>query len=275
MSRRDGAKDSGKRQSGSLAIVDLDIAAEIATWLIENKKTSWSQVEQRLRRLQPTLSRLQARRLSAIRESTCTQLRECLRERGREDLELRLLAALYTPDQAATLYEYCGWVRASIGRDRREIDVVAGFTRYLGYPIPLIDHARLETGRSGDELEQKQHQLMQLIFADDECRRLGRRFVDRALKQRHDVGRIDLALARAVAPFFDHVLSSGIERSVNELTWDERRAIVKLGLAREEIMLARKSALTGRIQEFEEWLEGESVGSGHRVRVSTSKPRAG
>jgi hypothetical protein len=228
-------------------IADRARMSRVARWMIDHKGGSWSAVDDELRQLQPTLNRLRASGLSAIRGSTFWQIQDLLRCAGQERLVTEMHRALFSEAAEDARDKYRQWIGRASGRGLAE--QVMPVLRFLG-GVELRDLqrpaiARMEDGTRGlspraAAVIRAQDDVISAVCANAACRLALARFAKRQWKAGHDTNRIAFGMLRIIGPLIASSESGGIERLVSELSDRELAAFIDAGVDRENILLKRQ-----------------------------------
>lgn len=202
---------------GRLTIVDRSAVAELAQWIIDHKGGSWSDVDSSLRRLQPTLSRLVNKKLSAISVRAFEQIAERLRTAG--DVGANLTRFYQLSD--AVLSEAAQRVQVAY-RSWLLVNLEAPYTgrtvgRYEKTPSGPMEATR-DRDATDKVILRDRKRLLRQVRGDPKCAAMLRRFADWAADAHHEAGRIELALVRVIEPLVQAAETGFIERSVDDLT---------------------------------------------------------
>jgi hypothetical protein len=241
-------------------IVDKDAAAEVAEWLLNNRRGRWAD-DPGLRRLQPTLSRMRRKERDSLSDRELNTMSELLA--FCPPISRRLWDAILAREGWAAMKQYQRWVSqrllsytvqprpALLPRRQESACAEVHYDPPIGLLASLVagKYLPLRDDTSGVEAKARRENQAYVL-----ARVLGRdgglieRFVREQLDLGHDPNRLLVAALRCIEPLLDSPHAAFIERDVDELSDPELERFIKAGVERERILLSR-SPQTKRAQE--------------------------
>ena len=249
----------------SHAILNRDEMSIIAGWLIDHRGAPWSQVDPRLRNMQPTLSRLRKKSSPAVGSGFFWEMTTLLANRGEVALVQRLYAAVLCPKGRQIHRNYVHWLSRAIRRYPVGMKGAPRFQETEGGPEPISEDARVSRARSVPwwqtwpsdiaELDavhvlrwHARHGVIARLREDKECSERLAKFEEWIKSRDFESRRWELALWRIAEPFAECADSGFVERNLAELSPAEKRRFVAASIERETILMDRETGFR-RIQE--------------------------